>query len=123
MVETPLVTPDKAWGQGILDKLDDAGFPISAALWLLGEDDEWRLVIATRLYDELGQKGAYLKLIEVLKNTIVGDLPLRLESNKRPLVRALRKTFGAAKSIEWERLAWQPVGGVFIRGAYLYRVN
>ena len=123
MVETPLLTPDKAWGQELLHQLDDADFPISAALWLLGEDDEWRLVIATRLYDELGQKGAYLKLIEVLKNTIVGDLPLRLESNKRPLVKALRKAFGPAKPVEWTRLAWQPIGGVLIRDAYLYRVN
>ncbi len=68
----------------MLQKLDNAGFPISAVCYgLCGEDDEWEPVAATRLYDELSQKGAYLKLIEVGRKTLSHASP-RLESNKRP---------------------------------------
>lgn len=126
MVQTPLVTPDVNWGKTILSALDAAKFPITAAFWFLGGDDKWELAIATPLYEKLGQRGAYLELIEALRptgNFFLGDLPLRLESNKRPLIKALRKSFGNRPDVEGRRLEWQPVGGVFVRDAILYRVE
>jgi hypothetical protein len=126
MVKTPLVTPDMVWGETILSALDAARFPVTAALWNLDEDDQWELVVATPLFDKLGQRNAYMRLIEALQptgNVFLGGLPLRLESNKRPLIKELRKRFGREGSLDGMRLQWQPVGGVWVRDAYVYRIK
>jgi hypothetical protein len=119
MVKTPLVTPDVAWGEAILAALDTAKFPVTAGLWILQDDEEkWELVIATPLYDKLGQRNAYMRLIDALKptgNVFLGGLPLRLESSKRPLIRTLRKIFGLTASVEGMRLGLQSIGNVWVR--------
>lgn len=125
MVTTPLVTPDITWGKTILGALDDAKFPVSAAFWLLGDDDKWELVIATPLYDELGQDGAYRKLIDALQPTgsyLLGDLPLRLEKVERPLIRGLKRMYGHAPTVEGKHLYWHAIDGLIIREAILYRI-
>ena len=68
MAKTILVGPDLAWGEEILRALDQAKFPITAALWVLRKErsDDWELIVATPLYDKLGAQPAYLRLIEVL---------------------------------------------------------
>jgi hypothetical protein len=123
---TPFVTPDLAWGEAILAALDVAKFPVTAALWLLQNDDKkWELVIATPLYDKLAQRNAYMRLIEALKptgNVFLGGLPLRLESNKHPLIRTLRKIFGRAASVEGMRLGLS-IGNVWVQDGYVYRIK
>jgi hypothetical protein len=127
MVKVPLVTPDVAWGEAILAALDTAKFPVTAALWILQDDEKkWELVIATPLYDKVGQRNAYMRLIEALEptgNIFLGGLPLRLESNKRPLIRTLRKIFGRAASVEGMRLGLQSIGNVWVQDGYVYRIK
>lgn len=127
MAKTTLVGPDLALAEEILGTLDAAKFPITVALWLLQKErDEWKLVIATPLYDQLGAQKAYLQLIKTLSSdgpVALSDLPIRLESNHRPLIKALRKLFGKAASVQGMRLGLQSIGGVWIDDAYVYRIK
>ena len=108
MVKTTLVGPDLARGEAVLDTLDAAKFPVTAALWILQKDrDDWTLVIATPVYDRLGAREAYGQLIELLSSEhpfAVHDLPIRLESNRRPFIKGLRKTLGNAASVNGMRI-------------------
>jgi hypothetical protein len=128
MVKTSLVGPDLAYGRDVLQALDEAKFPIVAALWLLQEErsEDWKLVIATPLYDKSGPSISYRRLIEVLSArgpASMVDLPIRLESTKRPMIKALRKMFGKTKSVEGMRLGLHSIGGVWIDDAYVYRIK
>ena len=116
MVKTTLVGPDVALGQEALRVLDAAKFPVTAAMWLLQrERSDWKFVIATPLYDRLGAQEAYFRLYKILgSGEAVSDLPIRLESNRRPLIKALRKTFGRATSVDGMRLGLQSIGGVWV---------
>jgi hypothetical protein len=128
MVKTILVGPDLAYGKEVLRALDDAKFPITAALWLLQKerDDDWQLVIATPLYDKFGPSISYGKLIDALSKkepVSLFDLPVRLESARRPFIKALRKTFGRAVSVEGMRLGLRLIGGTWIDDGYVYRIK
>jgi hypothetical protein len=126
MVTTTLVGPDFALGREILRGLDAEGFPMTAALWLLQKErGDWKLVIATPLRDKLGAMGAYDRLNSVLFKEGLNpiDIPIRLEGSRHPLIKALRKIFGKAASVEGMRLGLQSIGGVWIDDAYVYRIK
>jgi len=105
--------------------MDSARFPVTVAMWLLQKErSDWKFVVATSLYDRLGPQQAYLRLLKVLNsNEGVTDLSIRLESNRRPLIKALRKLFGRCASVEGMRLGLQSIGGVWIDDAYVYRIE
>jgi hypothetical protein len=125
MVEAPLVVPDIEFGRRVLAALDAAEFPLSVALWLK-EDPDWTLVVATPLYEGVGPKEAYRHLLAALsadRPISLGELPLRLEGHRSPLIRALRKTFGKTASVEGMRLGGHRVGDTWIDDAYVYRIK
>jgi hypothetical protein len=128
MVRTILVGPDLALGDEILAALDAAKFQVTVALWLLQKErsEDWTLAIATPLYDKLGEKDAYLRLraaLSVETPVTLGDFPIRLESNRSPLIKGLRKLFGHTASVKGMRLGLHSIGGVWIDDAYVYRVK
>ena len=125
MVEAPLVVPDIEFGRQVLTALDAAEFPFSVALWLK-EDPAWTLVVATPLYEGIGPKEAYRHLLVALsadRPISLGELPLRLEGHRSPLIKALRKTFGKTASVEGMRLGGHTIGGTWIDDAYVYRIK
>jgi hypothetical protein len=127
MVKTTLVGPDPVLGTEALRALDSAKFPVTVAMWLLQKErsEDWKLIFATPLYDKLGTTGAYARLREAFsqENPALHDLPIRLESNRRPLIKGLRKLFAKAASVEGMRLGLQSIGGVWIDDAYVYRIR
>lgn len=128
MVRTILVGPDLALGDEILAALDAAKFPVTVALWLLQRErsEDWKLVVATPLYDKLGAIDAYLRLraaLSVDAPVTLGDFPIRLESNKHPVISGLRKLFGRTASVKGMRLGLHSIGGVWIDDAYIYRIK
>jgi hypothetical protein len=101
---------------------------LSVALWLLQKrrSDDWELVLGTPLRDKLGAHEAYLRLIKALsaeRPTALSDVPIRFESNRRPFIRELRKTFGKTASVEGMRLGGHTIGGTWIDDAYVYRIK
>ena len=97
------------------------------ALWSLNDEaGEYELVMATPLYDKLGQKQAYLKLLSSLApldQRVVHNLRMRLLGHKNPLIRGLRRLFGKTASVEGMRLGGHAIGGVWIDDAYVYRIK
>src|SRR5437879_2992743 len=103
MVKTFLVGLDIERGTEILRALDASKYPYSVALWRFEEDeDRWDLVLGTPLYDKLGLREAYRRLLEAIHDSglALGDIPLRLMGNRNSFVRSLRKIFGKAASVE-----------------------
>jgi hypothetical protein len=128
MVKTILVGPDLAVGETILRALDSEGFPVTVAMWLLQKErsDDWVLVISSPLHDQLGSREPYIRLMKIisLKHSLsVSEIPIRLESNRRPLIKALRKLFGKTASVEGMRLGLQSIGGTWIDDGYVYRIR
>ena len=127
MAKTILVGPDLELGERILHFLDRAKFPVSVALWIMmdEEDRNWTLLISTPIYDQEGQGEAYSQLVTALQSTeyTLGQLPIRLESNRKPLVKALRKIFGKTASVHGMRLGGHMIGGVWVDDAYVYRIK
>jgi hypothetical protein len=125
MVKASLVGPDVELGENILRSLDAAKFPLTVALWRFKEEEgRWTLVLGTPLYDKSGPFEAYMQLTAALPTgATLGELPIRLEGNRNPLVRSLRKIFGKAASVEGMRLGLQSIGGVWIDDAYVYRIK
>jgi hypothetical protein len=128
MVKTILVGPDLAVGEAILRALDAEKFPVTVAVWLLQKErsDDWVLVISSPLYDQLGARETYLRLMKSisLKHSVsLSEVPIRLESNRRPLIKALRKLFGKTASVEGMRFGLQSIGGVWIDDGYVYRIK
>ena len=125
MVEAPLVVPDVEFGRKILRALDVAQFPLTVAAWLK-ENDDWNLVLATPLYEEIGVKEAYRRLLAALSTegpVYLAGLPLRLEGQRSPFVKALRKTFGKTVSVEGMRLGGHTIGGTWVGDGYIYRIK
>ena len=127
MVKTSLVSSDLEFGKSTLATLDDANFPVPVAFWQYSEDEgNWTLVLGTPFYEKFGAKEAYLRLIGALskdKPIALSELPLRLEGNRNPLIKGLRKLFGKTASTEGMRLGGHSIGGVWLDDAYIYRIR
>lgn len=127
MVKAPLVVPDLEFGKSVLRQLDAASFPISVAIWIFNrEDDEWRLVIGSPLYEKLGAQKAYQALIDALsadEPIMLMDLPIHLMGNRKPLIRELRQRYGKSTVTEGMRIGLQSIGDRWIDDAYVYRIK
>jgi hypothetical protein len=105
----------------VLGALDKAGFPVTVCLWNLRTDDEWELVIASPRFKH---RGVYREIFDAMEGQLAPlDPPIRVESNRRPWIQALRKMFGKAASIRGMRLGLQTIGDTYIRDAYVYRIK
>lgn len=126
MVKDSLVGIDVELGTRVLEALDAAGFAVPAALWVRwGEEHKWHLLLATPLYDRLGPGNAYRRLVDALWKVDYDWVrsPIRLESTRKPFVRALRQLYGKAADLPGMRLGGQMIGDTWIDEAYIYRVK
>jgi|SRR5580698_10731499 hypothetical protein len=126
MAKKVLVDADVQLGEKILGLLDAAKFPISVALWTLTEEDGWKFVIGTPLYEKEGPGEAHRRLIVALRR----DDPesrdfddVQLKTNRDPFVRELRRLFGKTASVKGMRLGSRYIGGVWLDDAVVYRVK
>ena len=127
MDKTALVDVEVDKGARILQILDDAGFEIKVALWAyLGDYEDWRLVLASRKFDAAGLRDSYGRLHKALDKA---GIPLEqtpvvvILRIADPFVKALRRSFAKAKSIEGMRLGGQTIGNRYLDDAYVYRVS
>jgi hypothetical protein len=121
------VSIDLDQGAQILRILDESGLKVLVALWVhLEEYTDWRLLLCSKRFDDVGPLEGYGVLNAALaaagfpmeKKPAVLILPMT-----DPFVRALRRYFGKAKSVEGTRLGGQTIGNRWVDDAYVYRVS
>jgi hypothetical protein len=101
---------------------------VKAALWLLSPElEEWRLVIATPLIDEVGPIEAYTQVQSILEAT-PGAQGISLDSISivslgDQMIRLLGKRFHTGPIITRLGLNQASVGNIFFEAARIYRMN
>jgi hypothetical protein len=126
--KTALVDRDLREGRRLIKALDEARFPVDAALWhYLSEAQRWRFIIASSIYDNKGPREAY-----TLVQGTLGKLPrtfgmslqdISVVSPQHNLIQHLRKMISTGSGIEGIRLTRSTINGMFIEDAYIYRVR
>ncbi|HLF79325.1 MAG TPA: hypothetical protein VJB57_17725 [Dehalococcoidia bacterium] len=132
MVTSPLVDERIRAGADLLQKLDEAGFDVRAAFWLYrAESSDWRLVLATPLFNSLGPKQSYLRLQKtVLEFQDSLDFSLQPVSLREisvvgpedELVSLLRVAMRTGPGISGIRFTGNTISGTYIDDAYIYRL-
>jgi hypothetical protein len=127
MDQALLVNIDLDSGAEILRIVDKAGVKVNVALWVnLEEYSDWRLLMSSRQFDAVGRHKAAGLVFDALnaagfpieKTPTIFILPMT-----DPTVRALRRIFGKAKTVEGMRLGGQQIGNRWVEDAYVYRIS
>lgn len=126
MDKSALVSIDIETGAEVLRALDEAGLKVKVAAWLqLAEYGDWRLVLASRLFDVADLREAYgliHKALDAAEFPIDRTPTLFVLRTSEPLIRDLRRIFGKTKSVAGMRLGGQMIGDRFIVDGYVYRI-
>ena len=127
MDKAVLVVRDLANGTEILEALDRANLSIRVAVWAyLNEYPDWRLVLASPRFDEVGLRGAFGMVNDALE---AGGIP----DEKQPsivilkmsdkTIRDMRKMYSKWKGVEGRNIGNQLYGNRFIEEAIAYRIK
>jgi hypothetical protein len=123
-----LVDRDIEEGRRLIHALDQAGFPVVAALWrFLSEESEWRLFIASPVVHKRGPLAAYKVIRDVLLESHT-RLPLHHISavdHDDPLILQFR-LFAATDPAPFlgnASFRKTVIGNAYIEGAYVYRAE
>ncbi len=128
MAQAALVDQDIERGRRLIQALDQAGFPVVAALWYFFPEEEiWRLLIASPRVSELGPRDAYALIQDVLLKSQI-DLPfysISAVSPGEPLITELQFFAGTdpAPFIGGTYLRNVVIGDITIDRAYVYRAE
>jgi hypothetical protein len=122
MAEDTLVNQEIERGASLVKALDEAAFPVLAALWLFDPElERWRLVLATPEAKALQQ--AYIKILQIAKNAKIDspdlariELVLPTDPTVATLSRAVR-----TEGISGIRFTGNMVNGIYVDDAYIYR--
>ena len=114
-------------GKRLVETLVSSRFPVDAAFWLyFPEAAEWRLVVATPLYDTKGPRATYARIDTVLSSATspapmaLTDITVRSPSDE--LIEALRSANRIGTGVVGRRLRGVALDGVFIEDAYIYLI-
>jgi hypothetical protein len=131
MAKTTVVgwdTPAIDEGRRFLELLSESGIRVQAALWQWSEpSDEWQFLIVTPSVEELGLKGTYRRLNEILstaekaKNRPAVDLlNVSLMTPEARFYKSLRREL---RSVHDRQMSKRPVGDHIIEKGYIYFVE
>lgn len=127
MGQAILVSVDLEAGAEILSILDRAGVKVSVAAWIvLDEYGDWRLLLSSRQLDAAGPGKASKLVFDAL---VAADFPVERTPTililpmADPTIRALRRMFSKAKTVEGMRLGGQQIGYRWVEDAYVYRIS
>lgn len=110
-------------GADLLEALDRAGFPVTAAFWYLN-DGRWRYVIATPVVDKVGPRETYGQVDDILRSSDVDielwDIAVVSPQDQLPdLMHSMLPT--GPKDIKGLQFGGGTINHVFIEGVYVYR--
>ena len=121
MVETEIRS-----GERLLEQLDVAKIPVTAAFWLYADDAaEWRLVIVSPSVETLGPRHLYALLGVMLTNPAGAPIPIPLERIfllSPHDVRYQQVRMAAVGAGAGLLVAGGPARNVSSEDAYIYRV-
>lgn len=114
-------------GNELVDLLNRSNFPLRAALWNYSSDrEDWRLLIATPLYDIEGPLAAYRKLDSVVRegrpDLLLFLQQVQLVSPRETIVRDLGKTFPPDREI-LDRHFSGTTSNTYVEHAYVYQLH
>jgi hypothetical protein len=128
MDKTTLVESDIQTGKEIIALLTNSLFPINFALWLYSPEEysQWRLVIATKLYDEEGPLSAYKKLNDIIskqgaKWTLWSER-IQLVSPEDTIIKSLKKDYPPDETILNPLISGSTSSNTYVDAAYLYAI-
>jgi hypothetical protein len=125
--KTALVGVDFTTGSELVRALDRAALSISVALRLYSQEHEdWRFVLASRRLDAAEPSNAYGMVNDALAAAGISleqTPPLAILRMSDPFIRALRRLFAKAKSVEGMRLGGQLIGDRFVEDALVFRIR
>lgn len=128
MGQVVLVDKGIAEGQRLIDALKASNFPLDAALWRYkSEPEQWRLILATPVYDRQGQFNAIFEIISVFRQ-ITPELKIDIEdisvvSAKDRLIQSLRELQRPGIDLSEMRLRDTPVYNGLLEDSYIYFIN
>jgi hypothetical protein len=132
MDKTTLVERDFKDGEVLINQLDRAHINVHSALWLYNSEEEnWRLVIASKIADFSSPRRAYSHIRNVLRkieksNTTIGITleNISVISPNHPLIKLLSVAVKTnPNQISGIRFYRNRIGNSFIEDAYIYRVQ
>lgn len=123
MAKTALVDRYINDGRMLISALDKDGFLIDTALWFYSEElDEWQLIIATPLVDQIGLRETLRRAQSIVREMITISLSLSDISILSPhsnLINAIKSTVRRSKDVV---LKGTIANGILVDDAYIYCV-
>jgi len=127
MVKEILVEKQIEAGRELTERLEKAGFPVTASFWLYDSDEnEWRLTIALEAVDQpgVGSRKVYGKIRELLEQDpnlgqALDTQDIYLDGPYDSLIRDFRKL--RQRKVGILRLKRTVVGGRYVEDAYVYK--
>jgi len=122
------VNNDIKKGRELIRALDKEGIPLYGGLWFyISESDEWRLLLATPLVDEVGPSETYARIGKVMSRRLKSShrVPLKNISVLSPqdeLIQLLKTAITTGKGISGIRFRHNTIKGMLIEDAYIYRI-
>ena len=118
-----------AAGAQLIGYLDQAQFPVQAAVWLYRPESElWRLMIASPGVKSEGPRKAYARLQVVLtgmpeNHPRVGLQNISIVDAQDPFISLLRTAIRTGPGISSIRFSRNMVNGTYVEDAYIYKLT
>lgn len=127
MDQTALVDEQIADGKRLLDRLGEAGFPVTAAGWVReSERGRWYLYLASPVVEHQGIGAAYRRIHTLVRQMpqpfSIGPFEVKAVGPEEPIAEALLDLQRRHPGRSSFHYSGSQLGGVDIEGAYIYPV-
>lgn len=127
MAPAALVNFDIENGEKVIAALEKAGKDPTVALWAkLPDYENWRLILASDRFDQNSQFSGYSEIIDAMEKAgipVHRQPTILMRPMSNPMIKALRRVFGAAKDTYGMRLGGQTFGDKYLEDAFVYRIR
>ncbi len=112
-------------GTKLIEELEKAGIPVTAACWIKTDDDEqWYLYVASPIVDDQGPVAAYRRVHSIIRQMPGGfwidPFEVRLLGANDPVAQAVLESDEKHPARIATRYKRPTLGGISIEAAYIY---
>jgi len=127
MGPTALVNFDIENGEKVIQALDTEGRSPKVALWAkLPDYESWRLILASDELDQHSRLSGYSEIVDAINKAGIPSHrqpSIFLRPMDSPMIRSLRRVFGATRDTYGMRLGGQTWGDKYFEDAFVYRIR